>query len=366
MYLSVLFSNSRHLSVQMSKRLTHLKLQQTRSFNSMVVQKHTVGASTPRTHGLLRSSASGTQSSVIERQQKVAREFATFGAMHDDPQWLLTTGNGIQTPGDVLGMLFRMLAGGQQSEAPNEAIEEAVKQKYHEKLLQRAKQQGFESVEALLGSVSRGDKANKENDKENDNKKSEKSEKRSNLPSFAKSLDQIIRMDLVEAESPERIATIWNQYHAGLSADSKSRVSACIDAGVYAKLHQRGLVNSMFILPLPRDSGYELYLMQFSGHQIYYTPLQEYKLHGQNARPSLVVTHYTDLQDSKGIVLMLGELNGPTGTLSSQEAQNLCYQTQLFYVSGGDEKLRFVETFNKNPAGFDYQELIKQIETLPL
>jgi hypothetical protein len=77
-----------------------------------------------------------------------------------------------------------------------------------------------------------------------------------------------------------------------------------------------------------------------------------------NAPPVLVVTHYDDLKE-KGIVLMSGEVNG----LSTQEAQNLMYQVQMFY--GIDEaKFEFVKNFTERPDVFDYKALIDAVDKI--
>ena len=105
--------------------------------------------------------------------------------------------------------------------------------------------------------------------------------------------------------------------------------------------------------------------MQFSGDQIYYTSLLEYKTHGEAAKPHFVVTHYKELSDSKGIILMLGEMgDNVKNTLQLEEAQNLVYQTQLFYKTGGPETLKLVEIFSLEPESFDIQNVIACIESL--
>lgn len=57
----------------------------------------------------------------------------------------------------------------------------------------------------------------------------------SKLPSYCKSLDQIVKLELLEKESPEKISEIWNSYHSGRDA-----VSASLDANIYSNLHEKG------------------------------------------------------------------------------------------------------------------------------
>lgn len=117
------------------------------------------------------------------------------------------------------------------------------------------------------------------------------------------------------------------------------------------------------MLPLPRDDGYEIYLMQWQGHQVYFTPLLEYQLNKEAARPAFSISFYTDLMDEKNIVLMLGQSTAD-GNLSSKDAQHLVYQLQLFYITGSEEQKSLVEKFWNLPKEFDYQEQIRLLTNL--
>lgn len=60
------------------------------------------------------------------------------------------------------------------------------------------------------------------------------------------------------------------------------------------------LSSVQFVYPLPRDEGYECIFGQFSGHRCYFTSLINYQQYQENAPVALTLTHYTDLQHSKG------------------------------------------------------------------
>ena len=63
-----------------------------------------------------------------------------------------------------------------------------------------------------------------------------------------------------------------------------------------------------FLLPLPRKSGYEFFVVQFEGDEAHFTTLINFQAHSENAPECLTLVHYTDLAD-KGIVLMVGEFD---------------------------------------------------------
>jgi ATP synthase F1 complex assembly factor 1 len=113
---------------------------------------------------------------------------------------------------------------------------------------------------------------------------------------------------------------------------------------------------------MPREEGVEFFFLQFNFHQCNFTSLLEYKTKGSEARPFLTLTHFTELEKSKGIVLMKGEINDEPRMLDTANAQFLTFALQQFYVTGGEEKLKLVEKFHKSPAEFDFQELIDAVE----
>ena len=62
-----------------------------------------------------------------------------------------------------------------------------------------------------------------------------------------------------------------------------------------------------FLFPLPRDQGYEFFVVQFLGQEAHFTSLINYQAHKENAPECLNMMHYTEMAESKGIVLMVGE-----------------------------------------------------------
>ncbi|KAI9351437.1 ATP11 protein-domain-containing protein [Obelidium mucronatum] len=181
-----------------------------------------------------------------------------------------------------------------------------------------------------------------------------------NQPSYVKTLDDIVDLTRFEGETADRIEVIWNEFHAMQAG----MVSGVMQADFYAKLKARGKEHPLFILPLPRESGVEFFLLQFSYNQIYYTPLLEYKTHLTEARPCLTLTHYDELADSKKIVLMRGETGKGGAVVRADDARLLVLMTQSFYVTGSESKRKLVEIFNKNPSDFNYQTLIDEMDKL--
>ncbi|XP_065904273.1 ATP synthase mitochondrial F1 complex assembly factor 1-like isoform X2 [Dysidea avara] len=173
--------------------------------------------------------------------------------------------------------------------------------------------------------------------------------------SFAKppQLDKVMRVELLVDKNDDEIAQIWKTYHS-----DKDSVCAVMPAKLYDEMMSRAKDNPMFLHPVPKSGGYEMILSQFDNHgNCYFTSLLNYKTHQDAAPIWLTLTHYSELLDSKGIVLMAGEVD--TAHLSIMEAQYLANQIQLYYTSGDKERHHLLTQFNHHPNEFDYTKLIE-------
>lgn len=113
---------------------------------------------------------------------------------------------------------------------------------------------------------------------------------------------------------------------------------------------------------------------------VLFTPLQEYKLRNSFATPYLVLTFYTDISQSHGIVLLRGEITPSTPAaaqpgketqarflLNQVDAQLLAMGLQRFYLWGegrkdGDNNLSaemLLKRFHEEPEKFSWLDLIK-------
>jgi ATP synthase F1 complex assembly factor 1 len=209
-------------------------------------------------------------------------------------------------------------------------------------------------------------------------------------------------------------------------------------ASLYREMFARGQRYPQFVLPLPRTitaaeeaddilppekkQGYEMHLCEWAAlppppalpgsntqdgpaprpSTVLFTPLAEYKLRQEFAQPLLVLTHYTDLAASKGIVLMRGDVTAhenasaaPTGfaaaaaaaargaseeeqaklkaplqaeaRMTQQDAQLLVLALQRFYMppttkageEGAETRAKLLADFHERPEEFDLAALCK-------
>ncbi len=161
-------------------------------------------------------------------------------------------------------------------------------------------------------------------------------------------LSSFVNVEKIRTLPVEDIANLWNVYHV-----SKAHtLSGAMTPSFHASFFSKASGNPLFVLPLPRENGFEFYLAQFVCPQVYFTPLEEYKTNGANSTPCLVLTHYTDIE---GTVLMRGE-----ATMDVEEARRLVYLIQMFYSE--EKKFELVKRFNAGDAKFDYNEIVRAVD----
>ncbi|PKY38407.1 ATP11-domain-containing protein [Rhizophagus irregularis] len=237
-------------------------------------------------------------------------------------------------------------------------------EKYYDKLKIKAEKENFSSVEEMkaerLKAIQKNSffvpkKISSTESETNSSNKKNSTEATMNPPPNVKTLDKILNMEKIKDHDSETIEKIWLEYHS-----TKNCLSAVIPAETYRTLFKRGQQYPMFVVPLPQEHGLEFYILQFQFHQCFFTSLLEYKTHGIESKHHMVLTHFPELMDFKGIVLMHGEIIQPK-LISLKSAQYLAYAMQKFYVSGTNDELNLVEKFHKYPDKFEYKDLIKNL-----
>ncbi|KAJ7357759.1 ATP synthase mitochondrial F1 complex assembly factor 1 [Desmophyllum pertusum] len=169
-----------------------------------------------------------------------------------------------------------------------------------------------------------------------------------------KTLNTIMHLDKIADKSAEEIGQIWREHHK-----DKDCISAVIPSNLYDRMEERFLKFPLFIYPLPREQGYEFMYAEFKDHKCYFTSLLHYQTRGENSPWSLAMKHFTELRDSKGIVLMVGEVD--TNEMSVLDAQWVAYQVQMYYASEDDRREQILKTFNIFPDKFSHMTVVQEL-----
>uniref|UniRef100_A0A8D3BZM2 ATP synthase mitochondrial F1 complex assembly factor 1 n=1 Tax=Scophthalmus maximus TaxID=52904 RepID=A0A8D3BZM2_SCOMX len=168
-------------------------------------------------------------------------------------------------------------------------------------------------------------------------------------------LGSILNMELIQDMTGEEISELWMKYYS-----TKDTISAVIPTQNYEMISSRSKSNAMFLYALPQNEGYEFFLGQWSGHELHFTSLINVQTLGEHAPSQLILYHYPELREEKGVVLMTAEMDPKFITV--HQAQCLANQVQLFYGTQRQETFRLVETFNHKPADFRHMLVIAELE----
>jgi len=174
-----------------------------------------------------------------------------------------------------------------------------------------------------------------------------------------KSLDKIMKVELLQDKSAEEITQIWTKYFS-----DQDKICAVIPTETYKLMYERFQEYNTFLFPVPRKEGYEFVMVQFQGDEAHFTTLINFQAHKENAPECLSIVHYTELSESKGIVLMVGEYD--KDTLSISEAKCLADQVEIYYGRPSEERQEVMRRFKYESAFFKHTELIDQLNTLSI
>nr|XP_022286943.1 ATP synthase mitochondrial F1 complex assembly factor 1-like [Crassostrea virginica] len=167
-----------------------------------------------------------------------------------------------------------------------------------------------------------------------------------------KTLNEIMKVELIKDKTAEEIKQIWNEHHV-----TRDCIFGVIQQVDFDEVKEKAKVCPLFIYPLPRDDGYEFILSQFDGNVIYFTPLAVYQSLKENAPPCLTAAHFTEFKDDKGIVLMAGQYDDKI--LTKNESLNLMKQMSIYYGRTAADKFNAVRVFNHLPEKFNYLDLVE-------
>lgn len=183
-------------------------------------------------------------------------------------------------------------------------------------------------------------------------------------------LSSYLDLDKVSELSGKEIECLWRMVHAS----NAQSLCAVMSVDTYKRMYETAKTHPQFVLPLPRPAaedgsgdvqqspnGFEggarttsdIHFLQwafyppagtppapgsntFNTHTstILFTHLAAFKLHGEYAQPHTTVTHHLDLADSHGIVLLNGQVTENKG-VSTEEGKWLLLCMQKFYDYGG-------------------------------
>ncbi|KAL6753222.1 ATP11 protein-domain-containing protein [Haematococcus lacustris] len=154
----------------------------------------------------------------------------------------------------------------------------------------------------------------------------------------------------------ERTTLIMRQHHSELS--SRGRAGTVMSGEDWQLYQERARKSPLFVVPLAKPGGG--FLSLFTQMQLPFTlvtSLEEYRRYGASAPACMQVTHYTELLESAGLVLLRADCVNDK-LVNALEARTLLELLRALYVDGEDYKQ--VLNFNHDPTSFDYNALLSK------
>lgn len=267
-----------------------------------------------------------------------------------------------------------------------------IEGKYQEKLLKKAKEEGFESVDQFLKSAKEDlDKKKKDFNRIDPLKELEDYEQRMKMsannaqmtsargPVDAaepkkpfKTLDSFLNVEKIKELSKQEVEFLWRAKWM----NKDGAMCAVVPVDVFDRMIANAKNSPIFVLPLPRggeeaqdaNQSVELHYIQwqFVGPNTVHcimTSLAEFKLHNEFAKPHTIFQFHSEMAKDKNIVLMNGQVE-PDTNISLQDAQLLLLNVQRFWGAMGEEtpvakqRVQLLRDFTKGSPDFNVDSLI--------
>ncbi|CAH0487664.1 unnamed protein product [Peronospora farinosa] len=171
----------------------------------------------------------------------------------------------------------------------------------------------------------------------------------------ARSLEQIVKLELLKNESRRQICRIWEDFHV----NKDDAIATTLTANEFYSLVKRAAVAPYFIVPVYRQEGFFNMLCQFQQSCFLVTYLDAFKENPNAAPPCVVISLYDNLVAEKNLTLVRADV---INMLDKKESQLLLQQLLISYQH--DKLYHHVDKFNNTPDQFDfeaYRLLLKDI-----
>ncbi len=178
------------------------------------------------------------------------------------------------------------------------------------------------------------------------------------------------------AELPRKeVESIWRLRHV----NDPNSLCAVMQTHTFRRIANTAQKHPQFILPIPREGqGAEIHFLQWTWPSpttvtVLFTHLAEFKVRGEFAQPHTTVTYHLDLADGNDLVLMEGRVMENRG-VSVEEGKWLLMCLQKFYgfeplseaaKENADRRKKLMEQFSGGDESFKVEELLEEAEKIP-
>ncbi|KAJ0411393.1 hypothetical protein ATCC90586_004379 [Pythium insidiosum] len=168
-----------------------------------------------------------------------------------------------------------------------------------------------------------------------------------------RTLQQIVKLELLENEEPAEIQRIWENYHA----EKDDCIATTMSAVDFNAIKERARSAPFFVFPVYRQGGFFNMLCQFQDTCFLVTYLEAFKENPGLAPPCLTVSLFDNLVEKKQLGLIRADV---VNMLDKAESEKLLSQLIASY---SDKSLfQWVDKFNNRPNEFDFEAYRKELE----
>eukprot|EP00560_Eucampia_antarctica_P000484 CAMPEP_0197833678 /NCGR_PEP_ID=MMETSP1437-20131217/19772_1 /TAXON_ID=49252 ORGANISM="Eucampia antarctica, Strain CCMP1452" /NCGR_SAMPLE_ID=MMETSP1437 /ASSEMBLY_ACC=CAM_ASM_001096 /LENGTH=209 /DNA_ID=CAMNT_0043437869 /DNA_START=33 /DNA_END=659 /DNA_ORIENTATION=+ len=171
--------------------------------------------------------------------------------------------------------------------------------------------------------------------------------------SFAgpRSLDEIVKMDLLKDKSVAEVSDIWMTYH-----ENKENVNGVVLSGKKGKtILSRASACPFFIQPIFREEGFFMLVSQFQKpNHFLMAYLEDYKMDPSAAQPLLTFSIFNDLAEDQDVSLVRCDLINK----GIHDGEGIAVLNRMLESYKNDDEFAIVENFNQKPDAFDIDNYI--------
>lgn len=170
-----------------------------------------------------------------------------------------------------------------------------------------------------------------------------------------KSLDEICKLHLFEAATPQQVAVIWNNHHTQFL----QYWGRTISADAYHALEPRLRQCPYFVVPCFREKGLFNVVTNFKDDLVGVAPLGEWQRKQDDAQIHMTIQFFSELSATKRLVLVRCEIKDEVFMRT-----DCVFMTQMLLKYYTIPRLyeTWVETFNKRPSRFDYHAYLRAMK----
>jgi len=172
-----------------------------------------------------------------------------------------------------------------------------------------------------------------------------------------RSLNDIVKLDALQALESNKIEDIWTNYH---SDPKLSAVGHVLTPDHHSLIMERAKSCPMFVFPVFKDAdNYYSLVSQFQDRLFFLTYLEDYRTNPTTAQPYMSIALFDELKETKGLCFSRADY---LPSVSRSEAGRILDLVSQCYTN--DEGFKHIHAFNKTPEKFSFPDSVEYLKNV--